>query len=222
MYINWVLAMSFVDYIYIDNKRVDSYFEQIASAKTKLPAIVLKFTLPFGEVGLSSSSSKEKNNHEKIEAITNFLQRGKDLGSGRPFPKAATDRYSSVSLEVQTFQLETFNAWKLLIPIPNSEGKKTTGITFWLSQQPKQLLLLLESYTKPDQDPIETTISQSEFSMLFQMLQPADNSKDLIQSLKQCGVKVISRDREIRSLYRVRETIGTDTIFGYPIFIEVL
>ena len=104
----------------------------------------------------------------------------------------------------------------------NREGKKTNGITFWLSQQPKQLLLLLESYTKPDQDLTKTTISQSEFSMLFQMMQPTDNSKDVIQSLKQRGIKVLSGERKIRSLYRVRETIGTDTIFGYPIFIEAL
>jgi hypothetical protein len=214
--------MSLVEYIYVDNQRVDSYFEQITSVKTKLPAISLKLTWPFGEVDLSPGSSKEKSEHEKIEAIINFLQKEKDLGAGRPFSTAAADRYSSAVLKVQTFQLETFNAWKLLIPIPNSEGQKATGITFWLSQQPKQLLLLLESYTQPDQDPTKTTISQSEFSMLFQMLQPADNSKDLIQSLKQCGVKVMSRDRKIRSLYRVREIIGTGTIFGYPIFIEAL
>lgn len=216
------MKMPLVDYIYLDKKRVDSYFEQIASAKTKLPAISLKLIWPFGEVDLSSSSSKEESKHEKIEAIINFLQKDKGLGAGRPFSTAVVDRYSSASLEVQTFQLETFNAWKLLIPMPNNEGKKMSGITFWLSRQPEQLLLLLESYTKPDQEPTKTTISQSEFSMLFQMMQPADNFKDVIQSLKQCGIKVLSGERKIRSLYRVRETIGTDTIFGYSIFIEAL
>ena len=77
--------MPLVDYIYIDNQRVNSYFEQITSVKTKLPAISLKLTWPFGEVGLSSDSSKEKTYHEKIEAIINFMKKEKDLGAGRPF-----------------------------------------------------------------------------------------------------------------------------------------
>lgn len=121
------------EYLYVDDRRVNSYLEQISSTDTydRVPS------LQFGVSGDGNPSmrfeySKQrrpKNQHALVTELVSHLDRRGKLGRARP-------RWgdSSEADPEPTFVLETCEAVKVLFP--DTKGDAGSGVVAWLSEWP--------------------------------------------------------------------------------------
>jgi len=156
---------SLVDYLYIDQKRLNSYSEQIKYAsKTSAQgsfSIAWTPTGPSGSIG-GGISTKSTSNHERITKLLKYLKRKELIITKRP-----TDIGEFISYP-NSFFYETFTATKLILDLPkNNNIHGLNALAFWISYPkdnpiPKNkgnyyrdrgmFLHLLESYWASDEN----------------------------------------------------------------------
>ncbi|MBE0580069.1 hypothetical protein [Devosia sp.] len=130
-----------VDYLYYDDRRLDSYIEQFASPVTfdKFAEWTASLSLagPNGE-GKQTGHARPLTKHEKVEEVTQFLV-DKDLVQGRPCGRQRE----------LAFVDDTFSARRFFIPKHN--------IAIWMSKPAKaptvshndfQVTYFIEDYTQ--------------------------------------------------------------------------
>ena len=120
------------DYLYVDQKRLDSYLGQISSTSTydKVPSLGLGISL----VGPSVSAQqppvrRDKSDHEKVCELIAYLERHGYLGHRRPVLVKA----SHEDLTQPDFVLEQCDAVRVLIPAVASDRD---GVVVWVSEWP--------------------------------------------------------------------------------------
>jgi len=101
--------MALVEYLYVDEKRLDTYFEQISSPVTydKVPM----WNAEIGLTGPKAGGAQQRfarpfTTHEKISKLTEYLEDKGHVEYGR----------SSGKKEGTTFRIETCQAKRVFIP----------------------------------------------------------------------------------------------------------
>lgn len=140
-----------VEYLYVDQRRLNTYFEQISPgvAYDKVPV----WRAGMGVTGPTAEAEQARfgrsfSTHEKIQKLIECVKHlpPVDLGDGpRPNP---------------LFRLETVQAIKVVIP-PKPAAGGAHGLVLWLSARPSfdiqrgQRLILIQEYRKDDQDYVD-------------------------------------------------------------------
>lgn len=230
--------MSLAEYLYIDNKRLDSYAGQIREglvSKRNENSSGLDISLTGPKVSVSSKETQWKNTpHEKILRLKDYLIKNNEieLGNRRLF-------------KTVPFYEKEFYAHKIIIPktlVANPNVYDINQLVIWVSTDNEQDLTILLEDCGDDSKNYETV---SSFSALYLTLRNLDiNYKELgeitihddlspIDYFKKIGAEVLPQ-RKIKTLYRLRMQgavvpmayDGPDPIcgpiwgvFGYPIYI---
>jgi len=231
--------MTLTEYLYIDNRRLDSYVQQISSGIVydKVPQWQAGVSLAGPKLeGTQASFARELTSHEKVTLLLDYLTE-KDL--------VLTQRPVGGS-EVKDFAIEDCLARRFLIPPREEPPPASTGLAMWVSPG----LYLLEDFPRRDEPPDTESLYSSPASVLAMLLLHleeelrdtivatawhdetlddrllfdfAANPSDLLAEL---GARP-GAPRAIRSLYRVRWVVrnwGARRAFaiatiGYPIFV---
>ena len=116
---------SIAEYLFIDQPRLDTYFEQISDpvAYDKVP--VWKVVL--GLTGLSAETTQSRlgrayTNHEKLTRLVRYLKDKEQLGTGRVAHPFHYDK---------PFTLESMTARRAHIPI-RKESPSFQGLSIWV------------------------------------------------------------------------------------------
>jgi hypothetical protein len=227
------------EYLFVDEARLDTYFQQISSPIAFESVPVYKGSLALAGPTLGVENQKQPraySRHEKLEAVVDYLKEGGFVGTSRPGVGESNDSC--------VFRLETCRGTRTLLPLRGSER----GLAIWVCEAPLGQdpdspraigkLYLLEDFPGPDreeyralsgysalqlllEDPqVEETISQAGLGP-DQATAFATRPLPLLQSL---GARV-AKPRTIRTLYRVRDTLAerdagfAAVTIGYPIAI---
>lgn len=142
--------MTLVEYLYVDQRRLDAYFQQISSShklqkipvwKAEIGLLGPKVVAEQGQVAGSFTT------HDKVRRLVDYLWSKGLLDPERP---SATD-YS------REFRLETCLATRLLLPPSPGAPQGFLGLSLWISDSPESQpdadwlkLYLLEDYSGPD------------------------------------------------------------------------
>ena len=229
------------EYLFVDERRLDSYVEQIAGpvAFDTIPTYKASLSLTGPGVEVSRESrARDFTQHEKIETLLSHLERGDLVKLGRP----------GETFEPESgFRMETCTAARALLPpAPGS-------LALWISDQPEQppspdahrpigRLYLIEDFRGDDLD-LADHIAVSGWTALQMLLHDHDeNARTAIEDSPLRGVADadfatrpleliadldgrIASPRRIRTLYRVRDTFAEEhadfasVTIGYPIFV---
>jgi hypothetical protein len=240
--------MSIAEYLYADEKRINSYVDQIKSPITydKVPIWSASLTALVPKVTATQARhGRELTRHEKIISLEKYLKKKKLV---------AMSREQIIKTDDLVFAIETFNARRVRIPPKIKEDSEALFI--WLSPHKTKncidgWLCLIEDFRHSDPEQVERDISGfSLFHDLLDTIREAkiDDSvkdslpnnahsryfdlegkffKDPVKMLRDAGCKDWP-PRMIKCLYRIRswgeEEINDgeyyNNIFGYPIFIE--
>jgi len=122
------------DYLYVDEKRLNSYLEQIGSTSTfrKAPSLKLSLSLLGPKVTAEQATQlRNKNNHEKICELIEYFEGNGHLGHSRP---ALIHSYNE-DVELPDFVLEECEAFRILIPSAEQSDSRS-GIIMWVSEWP--------------------------------------------------------------------------------------
>jgi len=122
------------DYLYVDEERLNSYLEQIGSTSTfrKAPSLKLSLSLSGPKVTAEQATQlRNKNNHEKICELIEYLEGHGHLGQSRP---ALIHSYNE-DVELPDFVLEECEAFRILIPSAEQSDSRS-GIIMWVSEWP--------------------------------------------------------------------------------------
>jgi len=122
------------DYLYVDEKRLNSYLEQIGSTSTFRKAPSLKLSLSFSGPKVTAeqaSQLRNKTNHEKICELIEYLEGHGYLGHSRP----ALIHSDHEDVETPDFVLEECKASRILIPAAEQSDSRR-GIVIWVSEWP--------------------------------------------------------------------------------------
>lgn len=232
------------DYLYCDDQRINSYFEQISGpvAYDKVPVwkAGLSLTGPTAE-GSQARPGRPFTMHEKVHKIVNHLRKGDLVDDGRLEDPFSRDR---------PFRIEAMSARKALIR-PRTEMPDFRGLSLWVSAQPDGLahqadhpgdtkvgaLFLLEDFPGEDRDYAGFRFSgYSWLVLLSDVLHdvPGVGSlpKDLgsqfaadpVTALIELGA-VFGPERRVVALYKVRaacmarENGFASTTIGYPLVV---
>src|SRR5437016_9242422 len=139
--------MSLREYMYIDEKRLNSYEEQIGPPVTfdKVPVWKLMFGLAGPSVeGQQQRPGRPRTKPEKIELLLQYLEKHKQLAQGNEW-------------SVNPFLLSKCQAVKVILPT------KSDKLVLWLSEihvvnkHDVQLLLLQDDGRSVDIDASDTT-----------------------------------------------------------------
>jgi hypothetical protein len=241
--------MSIKEYLYIDEKRLESYFEQVSSPLhyDKIPTwkISLGITSASVETNLDKRG-REFTRHEKVQAIMEHLEKNDLVDIYRP---ADEERWHSKKI----FRLETCRAIRVYIPPKIEAPLPFLGLGLWISYiphpkhrnpnekgRPAGALYLLEDFQGEDK---VYARANSSFSALGMLLGVTGDSGDFVidfdlgndglnfsshpdKFFGALGVK-LEEARLIHTLYRVRATCNDRysqpryavTTVGYPLFI---
>jgi hypothetical protein len=140
-----IASMTFAEYIYIDQARLDSYFEQISSpvAYDKMPTwkVGLSLTGPHAE-GTQAPHPRPYTQHEKICAILDRLYAERQC---RP---PELNSYTN-------FVFESLDAYPVYLPAPKNTSLNRDAVTLWVAL-PKNSAggyrFLLEDFTRSDSE----------------------------------------------------------------------
>jgi hypothetical protein len=232
---------SLIEYLFVDETRLDSYFQQI-SGPTALDTVPT-FGGTLSLTGPSVSGGIQKNprpftRHEKIEALLTYLRAEDQL---------ASQRVDSIGPGAKVFRLESCRATQAVLALPNSER----SLTIWVCGAPRTKshqhrhqpgrLYLIEDFRGSDYPGGEHE-ARSSYTALMMMLEDPDIGARVsdagfdprahteafaahpVELIKQLGGE-IGLERPIRVLYRVRATLAegledfTVATIGYPIVI---
>lgn len=231
-----------VEYLYIDTKRVDAYFEQISAPVTfeKVPTFGGSLGISGPSVSASQAAhARHFTNHEKVTALTDYLTEGGYLGTSRP----GDLEYLPTA---QIFRSEICQGTRVLIP--NGDQYLPLWICDPLDSpqpvRPVGSLYLIEDFRQADYDGTDHK-AVSSFSALTMLVEEVgepdlaigpgawDNeasrhfSMQPFELVERLGGTVGS-SRTIETLYRIRATLADrDSIpsfatvtIGYPIVIK--
>jgi hypothetical protein len=209
------------EYLYIDEKRLDSYFQQITPPITfdKVPGWEVGMKLSGPEVrGLQTRHGRPYTNHEKIEKLLEYLENINHYG---------------------TFRTEQCWARKVLIPPKPEVSSDFKGITLWVTDplpdsssakaKTRTLCLLQDFPHSDDGRELDVSVFSSFEALLIDMkVQLADSAipkgalnpsvRNIIDFgrnpshfLQQLGAKIFTK-RKIYCLYRHRFYADEDTL----------
>jgi hypothetical protein len=118
--------MPLVEYLYVDEERLDTYFEQISAPVTydKVPEwnAEIGLTGPKGG-GKQARFARPYTTHEKVSMLTKYLEEEGLVGYERA--------YGYVDAE-EAFRLETFQAKRVFIPTKQRDSSPG-GLSLWIS-----------------------------------------------------------------------------------------
>jgi hypothetical protein len=136
--------MPFIEYLYIDKNRVNSYFDQIETPLKfdKMPEWKVEFGLPYiaKVAGNQSSFARPWTMEEKIRAIIKNLQENNHIEYERQ--NAKTER-------IKEFRFEVCSARKVFITPDDSKPSDFKGLNIWISPAQRSgpgMLFLIEDY----------------------------------------------------------------------------
>jgi hypothetical protein len=221
------------EYLYVDEERLNSYFEQISPpvAYDKVPVwrAALKLTGPEADA-TQARLGRQFTRQEKILALLDYLRTGGLLRNQRLGDR---ERWALNARDWEApFVIESIRATRVLIP-PHQGTSKFPGLTMWISvanpqsrEDEQGSLYLLESFPKADSSPYTYT-SYSALAMLLQdveelresvlgrpldLEEPTERldkqfSSDPVTLLTGLGARA-GATRSITSLYRIRATLN--------------
>jgi len=225
----------FVEYLFVDSKRLRNYAEQIGAHKLhkKVPTLKVGFAITGPSVeGTQVISEQTATVHEMIEGVLKYLRSNDLLLTSRPWSE------HEVASSRTPFVLETMRARKITFQveqIPGLKGLRELGI--WVSnptERPAELAVSKEDHTVPKgmflymvegywQADADVQHGFSEFSALNHVLtalhevgvageevSARDNFNSPVEILRKAG-GVVGEPRMVRSLYRMRSV--TDNQF---------
>lgn len=228
--------MPLLEYLYIDERRLNTYFQQISDPQfyDKIPYLEANISLtgPKAKIG-QTQYPRDFTTHEKIVKLIRHLKQNHDV--------YCHEHYESKLDCTTPFHLETFQATRVFIP-PNQNYQETltefNGIRLWISFQPNKTsehnactLYLLEDTRESDgEGNVETISAYSSLHMLLHHYSPflewtiinesTFNFKSEIEFLlnpidflSKLGAHVITT-RKITSLYRLREVFYEDIVIA--------
>ena len=146
--------MALREYLYIDEKRLNSYFEQISKTPVtydKIPILETNFGLPslFRAVLKQSRFGRSTTNHEKIHMLDDYLRRNNSL---KEVEHTRALGYSFHDIHPKKFCSVVFEAIKIIIPEKSDEKhmRMLKSLNLWMSLD--QDLFLLEDIPFDVQD----------------------------------------------------------------------
>jgi hypothetical protein len=223
--------MALVEYLYVDEQRLDTYFEQISSPVTydKVPTwnAEIGFTGPKAG-GAQQRFARPYTTHEKIAKFTEYLEDEGLVGHGRATEDVVQD-------PKELFRLETCLAKRVFIPKEQLDSNRG-GLSLWISLMdrsslqgwwqeqsdrsvlPPGNLFLLEDYRADDSLYVPVFSTYSVLDLLIDEPERLDEqerqfgrevslrqfSADPTVALSKLGAQV-GPARKIRSIYRVRK-----------------
>src|SRR5215210_128620 len=123
--------MALVEYLYVDERRLDTYFEQISSPVTydKVPEwnAEIGLTGPKGG-GKQARFARPYTMHEKISNLTEYLEDEGLVAYERPGnrdPIPIADR--------KLFRIETCRAKRVFIPPDHGQPQEVGALNVWIS-----------------------------------------------------------------------------------------
>jgi hypothetical protein len=129
-YFSMGAEMALVEYLYVDEKRLDTYFEQISSPVTydKVPM----WNAEIGLTGPKAGGAQQRfarpfTTHEKISKLTEYLEDKGHVEYGR----------SSGKKEGTTFRIETCQAKRVFIPPDRGQPPDVGALNVWISAVPR-------------------------------------------------------------------------------------
>lgn len=203
--------MSLIEFLFVDKRRLDSYFEQIEApvAYDKVPVWTAELGFPTGARAMGSQNrhARQWTTYEKLKAVIKYLKENKLLESERERRK--TDKATE-------FRFEICEARKAFIPPDNSRFAGFKGLNIWIAPslgQPRAgMLFLIEDFQDVDM-PVYT--QPSGYSALLTLV------AELRESLKQTIVGnlieekfAISQERALAESEFAIDPIGFLTNLG--------
>lgn len=119
------------EYVYIDGRRLDTYFQQMSSPVTydKVPTWKVSLSLagPTGE-GVQARPARPYTAQEKIAAVLEHLSKHEMLLRG---PLDDDERWR----DERVFCLDTITATRVLVPPRTQPGEEVPALNLWLSSR---------------------------------------------------------------------------------------
>jgi hypothetical protein len=234
-----------MEYLYVDERRLDAYFEQISSPVKyeKIPTwrVGLQIAGPSVE-GVQARPSRPFTTHEKIRAVCDYLV---SLGMSEQVPT----QYSADSMP---FVSKVIDAALLVIPQMENVDTAFHGARIWVSHRatlkppaaPSEFLILMEDFPRRDDEPGGCHFSiYSSLLLLSEALTfpgkirlitgdrvysydarcaEREFSLDPVAFLAKLGAKKLFL-RRISTVFRLRVTGTRRSVFlGYPLFITAV
>jgi hypothetical protein len=229
------------DYIYTDEKRISSFFEQISGPQKNEKSGSLKLSFTFPKIGFESEIKNESRPYtfnEKIHLLENYFEGTSDKTKMYKKYDLEQDIFKKVDtfpIDLEFIKFLNFKANRILV----SDG---TGndLIMWISSDPHIKVYLFEEMSNPDKA-ARWWSSYSTFRAIISEID--DGSAKIFENqmkgnsivkfdenplfyLNQIGKK-ISSDRVINCLVKVRATFMSrlpgdkfeKAIVGYPIYI---
>jgi hypothetical protein len=228
------------DYLFLDEKRINSFFEQISDPNKHVRTGAVKAIFSFPKIGVETELKTESRPYtlnEKISALEDFLFKGpyKDHSLEFDLEEGKYKAVRSFPRQLEFIKFRNFKASRILI-----SDKKNTEIILWVSQDPSVKVYILEQMSNIDSRPVQWS-SYSTFNALLREFESehrvelrANMSDEEIRRfdenpsfyLSKLG-KMSSAPRIISCLLKIRYTFMGQTarkesnriIIGYPICI---
>jgi hypothetical protein len=144
--------MSLIEYLYVDEHRLNSYFEQFSPPVTYDKVSVWKTILGLTGPKVEAVQNREARPftmHEKIVALVKYLEKEDLLDTNRP-------KFDKSSESVKEFRFETCQAMSMFIPPRTNHSFNSRGLHLWFSSSSwigRRVLYLMEDFSREPQDP---------------------------------------------------------------------
>jgi hypothetical protein len=224
-----------LEYLYIDERRLNSYLDQIADpvAYDKVPILNVGLKMTGPEAGATQARfGRQRTSHEKVQSLLDYIEK-EDLlidtaaASGADDPRGRRETL---------FEIQKVRATRIFVP-SKSEVEAVPSLTLWFAKRGKwsaerpqnreERLFLIEDFSGRDQLPrhmtgysalimllhdLRSQLSQSVLADEFNLTDPEERfrrefSQNPTQVLQSLGAK-LGGAREITSLYRIRATLA--------------
>lgn len=234
--------MPITEYLYIDERRLNSYFEQITSpvAYDKVPVwnTGLSMIGPKAE-GTQARFPRPYTSHEKLTELEQYLRENRELGEGRSKGFDARDRTD----RDKAFRIEECRSRRVYVPGKSTNSQDYPGLAIWISlgwgkrYEGVGNLYLLEALPRGDRGfdvwsgysalSIMLEEAEEEFnsSVIAEKLHRSNRNYDAFarrlavapfETLEALGCST-GPERNIRTLYRIRATVlDADSEQGLP------
>ena len=184
--------MTLPDYIYVDDKRLDSYVEQIASPEVavKTPIWTIGFSLAGPKVqGVQQQTSRSRTQSEKIELLLKHLREHKELAEGRI-------QNISYFNHPPVFRIETCSVVSVYVPPLRPRETGPDALTLWISTDGPCRLFLLQDFQKSDDTAFNARSGYSSLLLIYQ---------EVISRSQKYQDSFVSRlrDQELKRLHRL-------------------
>jgi hypothetical protein len=131
--------MALVEYLYVDERRLDTYFEQISSpvAYDKVPVWEASLTITSpGAKGSQQRFARPYTTHEKITKLTEHLEEEGQVSFGRASGKGLGPLIGRRK-DSKLFRIETCQAKRVFIPPDHGQPPDVGALNFWVSAVPR-------------------------------------------------------------------------------------